>query len=693
MKMFLAAILAASAMYGYIRRIDPGSGMPIIRTDNTAIQFYVNSEVAPGLANRSGSLIISKDSSPVTAAQQAMASWNASGANIKFLPIKTTTSGADSSDSKNVIVFSDTDANRALVNGAVAVTPFVYTLDDFHIVDSDIVFNPEIVFSTSGVAKSQDIQSVMAHELGHALGSNHSNLLGATMFQSGTGIKAGAPDGYTRRILSSEDLAFANAAYPGPNSSVGTISGTVTLSGAPAKSALLTMMDLNSGVMVGGMTGPDGKYSLTIPAGSYLIYAEPFNAIVAPGNLYITDASTVTQGFLPTFFGSNASPTPVSVAKGGTAAADIQVTAGATKLTVPFMFTATAGQLGGLTALYGLNGALSLTSGQSADLVFSTGVAGDTILANSGTDVRVYGKGIKVRPGTVRVDNTYQSSGLTLLRVAVDVDTITTPTLASVLLVRSDDALALSGTLILLPAPPVFTSGSVTNSASFATGAVSPGAIISIFGTSLGPTAGWNSADFGFDSSTNALPTTLGGVKVTFDGVLAPVFYASSGLVNVQVPFEVAGKSATNVVVSYNGLDSATVTLPVTTATPGIYTYNGSGKGLGIVVNQDYTLNTASNPAAQGSVVTIYLTGRGAVNYPVQTGKAVSAPPTLDSGGFTCTIGGTQATVAFGGWTPTAVGLAQANVYVPSSSTTGELPLTLNIGSASSQAGVTLFVK
>lgn len=691
MKSILVLILACATAHGYIRSTDATSGKPLFRNDNTAIQYYVNDKVAPGIKNRSGALMISADSSPVTALQQAMASWNASKANIKFLPIKTTSAAQDPNDGMNVIVFADTDALRATVNGAVAVTANVYTLDDYHVVDSDILFNPQILCSTSGTPDSQDIQAVATHELGHALGSSHTNLLGATMFQSGVAISAGDPGGYFRRILSSEDLAFANAVYPGSNSTIGTISGTVTLSGAPAKSALLTFIDVNSGVTMGGLAGPDGKYSLAAPTGSYMVYAEPFNGIVQPGNLYLLSTTPVDTAFKATFYGGNASPGTVTVANGATSTADIQVAAGGSALKVSNFAFATAGGTGGLTRINGFGGAMLISGGQSIDLVFSAG-ATDTLLANASTDFKVLGKGIKVRAGSVRVDSTYTSQGFPLLRATLDIDPITTPTLATVFLTRSDDSLALSGALVLLPPAPVFSQSSVTNSASFAATAVSPGEIVSLFGTNLGPVTGWNNSDFGFDSSTGALPTTLGGVKVTFDGILAPLFYSRADIINVQVPFEVTGKTQTDVVVSFNGLDSGHVMLPVGNASPGIFTYNGSGKGLGIVVNQDGSLNTAAAPAAKGSVVVIYLTGRGAVSYAIQTGKPAPVPA-IDAGGFTCQIAGADAPVAFGGWTPSAVGLAQANVTIPASTPSGEQSLVLNIGGVTTQAGVTLFVK
>jgi uncharacterized protein (TIGR03437 family) len=43
------------------------------------------------------------------------------------------------------------------------------------------------------------------------------------------------------------------------------------------------------------------------------------------------------------------------------------------------------------------------------------------------------------------------------------------------------------------------------------------------------------------------------------------------------------------------------MTLPVVPAEPGLFTADGTGKGQGAILNQDYSVNSASKPAAAGS--------------------------------------------------------------------------------------------
>ena len=69
---------------------------------------------------------------------------------------------------------------------------------------------------------------------------------------------------------------------------------------------------------------------------------------------------------------------------------------------------------------------------------------------------------------------------------------------------------------------------------------------------------------------------SLEGVQVYFDGVPAPLLYASAGQVNVVVPYSVAGKSTTQVQLEYLGVLSNPVTLQVAATAPGIFSITGS---------------------------------------------------------------------------------------------------------------------
>jgi uncharacterized protein (TIGR03437 family) len=118
-----------------------------------------------------------------------------------------------------------------------------------------------------------------------------------------------------------------------------------------------------------------------------------------------------------------------------------------------------------------------------------------------------------------------------------------------------------------------------------------------------------NSASF--DVNTGAYPGALvsligvgfHGVPETVNiaGVMAPVLYAGPNQINVQIPFEaIAG--VVNLSIPAEGIS---IDLPITRSL-GIFTTDGVHAA---AVNQDGTVNSASNPAPMGSVVTIYGTG------------------------------------------------------------------------------------
>ena len=138
--------------------------------------------------------------------------------------------------------------------------------------------------------------------------------------------------------------------------------------------------------------------------------------------------------------------------------------------------------------------------------------------------------------------------------------------------------------------------------------AVAPGTIVTIFGSGLGPFDGVK----GQITAAGALETEVAGVRVLFDDVAAPLFFVQDKQINAQVPYEVAGRADTEVRVMSGDVPKGRVRIPVKDAAPGILTATG-GTGQAIATNENGSLNSAGNPAARGSVVTIYATGDGQI--------------------------------------------------------------------------------
>ncbi|HMD70447.1 MAG TPA: BACON domain-containing carbohydrate-binding protein [Bryobacteraceae bacterium] len=243
-----------------------------------------------------------------------------------------------------------------------------------------------------------------------------------------------------------------------------------------------------------------------------------------------------------------------------------------------------------------------------------------------------------------------------------------------------------------LPPAPQLTL--VENGASEASGVVSPGEIVTLWGSNLGPAPG---VAFQLSAGGKSIPNTLAGVQVFFDGTSATLLYVSAAQVNAIVPYRMAGPS-TAVQVQYQNQTSNTLTVPVQGATPGIFSQDATGLGPGAILNQDYSLNASLSPATIGSVIQIFATG-GGVTSPAQTDGAL-APlaepfPRIVALPVSVTIGGLPAKVDYAGAAPGLVaGLTQIDAEVPAGVTPGlSVPVVVQIGTWQSQAGLTITVK
>jgi len=246
----------------------------------------------------------------------------------------------------------------------------------------------------------------------------------------------------------------------------------------------------------------------------------------------------------------------------------------------------------------------------------------------------------------------------------------------------------------------------IVNSASFAPGPVSPGEIITIFGSNIGPATPAPLVVVG-----GFVTTSLSNVSATVDGHSAAMVYVSQNQISIQVPYEVS-IGANKAIVVTNGVASANSTVTTIATAPGIFTANGTGTGQAAALNYDattklYSLNTGTNLANIGDVIVLYLTGEGIYNSPPLSGTASDdgyivplalSPLPQVSPAPTVTIGGQAADVTnaafFAGPIPgSMLGLLQINAVVPSGATTGiAVPVTVTIGGNTSPAGVTLAI-
>lgn len=244
----------------------------------------------------------------------------------------------------------------------------------------------------------------------------------------------------------------------------------------------------------------------------------------------------------------------------------------------------------------------------------------------------------------------------------------------------------------LANAAPKLTATGLVNGATFQPGPVAPGEIVSLFGSGLGPPIP------AFLTLTNPrlVSNSLEGVRAYFDGVPAPLIYASTGQVNAVVPYSVAGKPTTELRLEYLGVLSNPITLQVAAAAPGIFSIDGSGSGPGAILNsRDGSVNSTSKPAARGDWVSIFATGAGVTTPAGVDGFVASAPLPVPIASVSVTIGGTPCQVNFVGAAPGFIsGVLQINAQVPVGLPPGPvLPVQIGIGSFISPPAVTVAVQ
>jgi uncharacterized protein (TIGR03437 family) len=228
----------------------------------------------------------------------------------------------------------------------------------------------------------------------------------------------------------------------------------------------------------------------------------------------------------------------------------------------------------------------------------------------------------------------------------------------------SDNLLPYGGdafvTRIDLSGPLHLQVGCAANAASFEIGPVSPGGIVAILGGGMGPETGV------VGTVTNGhVDKSIGDTRVFFDGIAAPLLYARSDQINAVVPYGVNSES-TQIQVEYKGEKSTAISAPVIQVTPAIFTSDASGTGQAAILNQDGSINSPSNPAHPGSIVSLFVTGLGQTDPQGEDGKLNGEPlpkPLLSVGAF---VGSSEAEVRYAGAAPSLVaGAFQVNILIP----------------------------
>lgn len=226
---------------------------------------------------------------------------------------------------------------------------------------------------------------------------------------------------------------------------------------------------------------------------------------------------------------------------------------------------------------------------------------------------------------------------------------------------------------------PVVNPGGVVNGATFSP-AISPGSLISIFGTNLADNA--SAADL-------PLPTVLGGSCVTFNDETLPLLSTSATQINAQLPPDaLPGTTVVTVHSVITGLQSDLTLVNVSLSSPGVFMINGNQAA---VFHADFSAVTRSSPAQRGEELVLFATGiPPAAGQQLDPGAPAPASPLVTTVPPRVFIGnpdqpGTEMRVDWSGFAPGFIGLNQVNFWLPTGAVTGDnLPVVLRVNGAES---------
>lgn len=241
-------------------------------------------------------------------------------------------------------------------------------------------------------------------------------------------------------------------------------------------------------------------------------------------------------------------------------------------------------------------------------------------------------------------------------------------------------ALTRSATLIIAGRQVrVFQAGqtrllSVSNAASQISGPVAAGEQVRVTGT-FGP----NTYVAAVADKNGMLPTSLGDLRVTFDGLAAPILYASTGQAAVIVPSSVI--TSTKVIVEDKGVQTNAMTVPVADANPGIFSCNDNPQ---LPMTGDGSCLVQVN---RGAMIQLWITGAGTVTPAPLDGQVPKDAKSTPNASVNIRFNDVPAPAcAASAAVLVGPGVVRVTTCVPADAPTGSrIPITVSAGSAVSK--------
>jgi uncharacterized protein (TIGR03437 family) len=233
---------------------------------------------------------------------------------------------------------------------------------------------------------------------------------------------------------------------------------------------------------------------------------------------------------------------------------------------------------------------------------------------------------------------------------------------------------------------PAYTAAGVVHAATQLSQTLAPNTIATLYGANLSyDTHALTAADL----TGGTLPTTMAGVTVSVNGILAGLFYVSPGQINFLIPYTITTSTAA-IFIFRDGTTGPTVTVPLAATAPAFFQWNGN---LALAVHASGQLISPDSPATAGEIIILFAAGLGRTQPDIQSGEVtIRATPILALAQLQILLNGTPippANVYYAGLAPGFSGLYQLNILLPA-----WLPATpqiqLQIGPAVSPAGVEL---
>jgi uncharacterized protein (TIGR03437 family) len=222
------------------------------------------------------------------------------------------------------------------------------------------------------------------------------------------------------------------------------------------------------------------------------------------------------------------------------------------------------------------------------------------------------------------------------------------------------------------PPPTIVAGGTLNNLNPVVGGSLAPGTIAQVYGSGLAASP--------VSPGILPLPTMFDKTFAQVGAYQAPLYFLSSGQLNIQIPYELTASEQIPILLSVNNALTLPVTLDIVPTAPGVLSaFNGptppslQNDAYIIAQHSNFSLVTTNDPANPGEYLVMYLVGLGATNPPVLSGAPSPSPPNLASvtNAVTVTVDSQPATVLFAGLTPGFVGLYQVNFQVPVGANSG----------------------